>query len=190
MAERPIVVLGVSGSVAAYKAPVVARGLAKGGCRVIPMMTRGASRFLGAATLAGITGERVRDDMFDGSGGEPHVELATAASAIVLVPATADLLARLVHGRADDIVTATVLCTRAPIFVVPAMHPTMWSHPATQRNVATLRADGVHFIGPVDGPVASGDSGLGRMSEPADVVREILAVIAREPVSTGGVGTA
>lgn len=184
LSERPIVVLGVSGSVAAYKAPVVARGLLSGGCRVLPMMTRSAGRFLGAATLAGITGENVREDMWGAEGGEPHVELGKLAAAVVLVPATADLLARLAQGRADDLVTATVLCTRAPLLIVPAMHPTMWSHPATQRNVATLRADGAIFIGPVDGPVASGDSGLGRMSEPGDVVRAVLETLARNAHGT------
>ena len=101
------------------------------------------------------------------------------AAAVVIVPATADLIARLAHGRADDLVTATVLCTRSPVLVVPAMHPTMWSHPATQRNVATLRGDGVIFVGPVDGPVASGDRGLGRMSDPAEVVQAVLDVLAQ-----------
>ena len=177
--QRPIVVLAVSGSVAAYKAPVVARGLAASGCRVIPIMTRSAGEFLGAATLSGITGEPVHRDMFDASGGEPHVELGKQAAVVVIVPATADLIARLAQGRADDLVTATVLCTRSPVLVVPAMHPTMWSHPSTQRNVATLRGDGVVFVGPVDGPVASGDSGLGRMSEPAAVVQAVLDAIAR-----------
>ena len=184
MTDRPIVVLGVSGSVAAYKAPTVARGLAAGGCRVLPMMTRAAGRFLGAATLAGITGEKVHEDMWGAEGGEPHVELGKLATAIVLVPATADLLARLAQGRADDIVTATALCTRAPVLIVPAMHPSMWSHPATQRNVATLRADGLIFVGPVDGPVASGDSGLGRMSDPGDVVCAVLETLARAKTGT------
>lgn len=175
---RPPIVLAVSGSIAAYKAPIVARGLVAAGHRVVPMMTRSAARFLGAATLAGVTAERVRDDMWSGEGGEPHVELGRDAAAIVVVPATADLLARLAQGRADDLVTATVLCTRAPVLVAPAMHPSMWSHPATQRNVATLRGDGVTFVGPVDGPVASGDRGVGRMSEPDDVVRAVLAALA------------
>jgi len=179
MVDRPTVVLAVTGSVAAYKAPIVARGLAAAGYRVVPMMTRSAAQFLGATTLAGITGERVRDAMFDGSGGEPHVELGKLAAAVVIVPATADVIARLAQGRADDIVSATVLCTRAPVLVVPAMHPTMWSHPATRRNVATLASDGAIFVGPIDGPVASGDSGLGRMSEPDDVVRSVVYAIAR-----------
>lgn len=175
MAEAPSVVLAVSGSIAAYKAVEVARRLIERGLRVRPIMTRAATRFLGPATLAGICGEPVATDMFDAPG-ELHVELGATADVIALVPATADLIAALAQGRADDLVRATALSARGPIVAAPAMHPRMWSHPATQRNLATLAGDGrVRLVGPVEGPVASGDVGLGRMAEPAAIAAAIAA---------------
>ena len=181
--KTPTVVLAVSGSIAAYKAAEVARLLLKGGARVIPVMTRSAQEFLGAMTLSGLTGEKVRDEMFDPSSpGEVHVDLAKQADAIVLVPATADLLARTAGGRADDLVTALCLCASCPVLAAPAMHPKMWSHPAVQRNVAMLREQGrVEFVGPVDGEVASGDSGVGRMADPKAIAAAVLGrVIPRD----------
>ena len=170
------VALGVSGSIAAYKAPIVARLLMKQGMRVVPIMTKSAHAFLGAQTLSGLTGEEVLTELFDASfPGERHVAVGADVDLIALVPATADLLARLASGRADDLLTALCLSTHAPILVAPAMHPNMWSHPSTQRNVATLRSDGrVTFVGPVDGVVASGDAGVGRMAEPEDIVHAIV----------------
>jgi phosphopantothenoylcysteine decarboxylase/phosphopantothenate--cysteine ligase len=151
-------------------------------------MTRSAERFLGAVTLAGITGEPVAIDMWDPSfRGEMHVALAERADVVAIVPGTADLLARLAGGRADDLVTALVLCARCPIVVAPAMHPRMWSHPATVRNVATLAEQGrVTLVGPVDGPVASGDTGFGRMSEPSDIVDAIARALASDAGAAGG----
>lgn len=178
MTRPATIVLAVTGSIAAYKAPFVLRALRKLGHRVIPLMTASAQRFIGASTLAGLAGEPVHLDMWDPSRpGELHVDLAARADAIAIVPATADALARLASGRADDLVTATALCARAPVVVVPAMHPRMWSHPATRRNAATLRGDGVVFVGPVDGEVASGDAGVGRMAEPDVIVAAILEVV-------------
>lgn len=140
-------------------------------------MTASATKFVGPVTLAGICGEPVATDMWDPSyPGEAHVAIAARADVIAVVPATADLLARLAHGRADDLVTATILCARGPVLVAPAMHPRMWTHPATQANVRELSLQGrVQIVGPVDGPVASGESGIGRMSEPADIVAAILS---------------
>jgi len=176
---RPTIVLAVSGSIAAYKAVEVARLLKKAGARVLPVMTRSAKEFLGPSTLSGICGEPVREDMWDPSyAGELHVELGRAADLIVIVPATADLLARLASGRADDLLTALALCARGPILAAPAMHPRMWTHPAVARNVSTLRADGrVELIGPVEGEVASGERGPGRMAEPAEIAAAALARI-------------
>ncbi len=176
---RPTVVLAVTGSIAAYKAPIVARRLMERGIRVIPVMTRSALEFVGRATLSGLTGETVRTDAFDaGSAGELHVELGAVADVVAIVPATADVIARLAAGRADDLVTATCLCAIAPVVLAPAMHPRMWDHPATRRNVATLEADrGVRFVGPVAGPVASGDVGMGRMAEPDVIVAAILQAL-------------
>jgi len=167
------VALAVTGSIAAYKAVLVARLLIKAGHEVIPMMTSSATRFVGPVTLSGICGKPVAIDMWDPDyPGELHVSIADRADAILVVPATADILARFAQGRADDLVTATVLCARGPVLVAPAMHPRMWAHPATQRNVAALGH--VRFIGPVSGLVASGDHGMGRMAEPADIVAALL----------------
>jgi phosphopantothenoylcysteine decarboxylase / phosphopantothenate---cysteine ligase len=170
------IALAVTGSVAAYKSVEVARLLVKGGARVIPVMTASAARFIGPVTLSGICGEAVASDMWDPAySGEMHVAIAAQVDAIAIVPATADILARLAQGRADDLVTALALCARdVPVIAAPAMHPRMWSHPATQRNVAELARQGrVRLVGPVDGPVASGESGLGRMSEPAAIAAAI-----------------
>lgn len=185
MSRPATVVLAVTGSIAAYKAPFVLRGLRKLSHRVVPIMTPSASRFVGEATLAGLSGEAVHTTMWaPGIPGELHVELAAEADVIAVVPATADVLARLAQGRADDLVTATVLCARGPVVVAPAMHPRMWAHPAVRRNVATLVGDGVGFVGPVDGEVASGDSGTGRMAEPDAIVTAIVAALARTRETT------
>jgi phosphopantothenoylcysteine decarboxylase/phosphopantothenate--cysteine ligase len=174
---EPAVVLAVTGSIAAYKAVEVARLLVKAGMRVTPIMTRAAEQFVGKATLAGICGSVVHNDMFSPAvAGELHVELATRADAVVVVPATAELLADMAQGRAGDLVRATLLCAACPIVVAAAMHPRMWGHPATARNVKQLEADGrVELVGPVHGEVASGDLGLGRMAEPADIVARLVA---------------
>lgn len=172
-----VVALAVTGSIAAYKAAEIARALRKGGARVLPVMTRSAAEFLGPVTLSGITGEKTVTDMWDpGFAGEMHVDLARRADVVLIAPATADVLARLAQGRADDLVTALALCARGPVLAAPAMHPRMWSHPAVQRNVAALRADGrVELIGPEDGEVASGETGIGRMSAPETIAAVALA---------------
>jgi phosphopantothenoylcysteine decarboxylase/phosphopantothenate--cysteine ligase len=175
------IALAITGSIAAYKSVEVARLLVKAGARVVPVMTASAAKFVGPITLSGICGEAVAVDMWDPAfSGERHVAIAERVDAIVIAPATADLLARLAEGRADDLVAALALCARdVPVLVAPAMHPRMWSHPATQANVEELTRQGrVHFVGPVFGPVASGDVGLGRMSEPqaiADAMETALA---------------
>jgi len=172
-----VIALAVAGSIAAYKAAEIARALRKGGARVLPVMTRSATEFLGPLTLSGITGEPTVTDMFDpGFAGEIHVDLARRADVVVIAPATADVLARLAQGRADDLVSALSLCARGPVIVAPAMHPRMWSHPAVKRNVATLLADGrVELVGPEDGEVASGESGMGRMASPEAIAAVALA---------------
>lgn len=184
-AEKPTIALAVSGSIASYKAAEVARLLIKGGARVIPLMTRSAQQFLGAMTLSGLCGEAVRSEMFDASfAGELHVELAREADLVLLCPATADLLARLAAGRADDLVTALALCARGPVMAAPAMHPRMWSHPATQRNVALLAEQGcVELVGPALGEVASGESGVGRMAEPAAIAAAALARVGKRDLA-------
>ncbi|MEZ4302232.1 MAG: bifunctional phosphopantothenoylcysteine decarboxylase/phosphopantothenate--cysteine ligase CoaBC [Polyangiaceae bacterium] len=175
--RAPVVALAVTGSIAAYKAVEIARLLRKGGARVLPVMTRSATRFLGPVTLSGITGEPVHVDMWDPTfAGELHVDLARRADVVLIAPATADLLARLAQGRADDLVTALALCARGPVLAAPAMHPRMWTHPAVARNVALLRADArVELLGPDDGEVASGESGPGRMLAPELIAAAALA---------------
>lgn len=181
------VALAVTGSIAAYKAVQVARLCVQAGAKVLPLMTASATRFVGPVTLAGICGEPVHTDMWDAQfEGELHVAIASRADVLVIVPATADVLARLATGRADDLVTATALCARGPVLVAPAMHPNMWTHPAVARNVRELREQGrVSFVGPVDGVVASGESGVGRMAEPEAIVRAIA-----DALGEGDEGTA
>jgi phosphopantothenoylcysteine decarboxylase / phosphopantothenate---cysteine ligase len=172
------VALCVTGSIAAYKAAYVTRLLLKAGFSVLPVMTPSSTRFLGPLTLSGLAGEAVVTDMWDPRySGEVHVDLAARADVVAIVPATADVLARMAQGRADDVVTALAMCAKGPVVAAPAMHPRMWAHPATQRNIALL--DGVvTLIGPVAGEVASGESGLGRMAEPEDIVQAIVAALA------------
>jgi phosphopantothenoylcysteine decarboxylase/phosphopantothenate--cysteine ligase len=173
------VALCVTGSIASYKAVEVARLLVKAGATVLPVMTASAARFVGPLTFAGITGEAVATDMWDASfSGEMHVHLAERADLVAIVPATADVLARLAQGRADDLVTALALCARGLVVATPAMHPRMWEHPATQRNVAELaRQKRVMLVGPVRGEVASGDVGMGRMAEPHAIAAAIAAAL-------------
>jgi phosphopantothenoylcysteine decarboxylase/phosphopantothenate--cysteine ligase len=143
-------------------------------------MTRSAHRFVGAATLSGLTGRPVYDDMF-GAPGELHVSLGRESDLIVVVPATADLLARLANGHADELVTATLLCARCPVLIAPAMHPRMWEHPATQRNVEQLRrTPNWTLLEPTFGEVASGETGVGRMVEPEAIVAAIERVVVAE----------
>jgi len=166
------ILLIVTGSIAAYKAALLLRLLRGEGAETRVIMTRSASRFVGEATFSGLSGAPVLTDMFaEGLAGELHVELAAWAELLLVVPTTADVMARAAAGRSDDLATATLLCARCPVLMAPAMHPAMWSHPAVKRNAETLRADArVALVGPVDGEVASGESGLGRMQEPEQIL--------------------
>jgi phosphopantothenoylcysteine decarboxylase/phosphopantothenate--cysteine ligase len=177
----PKIALAVTGSIAAYKSVEVARRLIAAGVSIVPVMTSSATKFLAPLTLSGICGVPVVRDMFDDAyPGEVHVELGKSVELVVIAPATADALARLAQGRADDIVAALALSAECPLLAAPAMHSRMWNHPATQRNVATLRADGrVSFVGPVTGALASGESGMGRMAEPEDIAKAALLAIER-----------
>jgi len=159
---------------------MVARELVGHGVAVTPVMTESATHFVGPLTLSGICGRAVVRDMFDARyAGEVHVDLGQNVDLVLIAPATADVLARLAAGRADDIVTALALSAKCPVLAAPAMHTRMWQHPATQRNVATLRADGrVKLVGPVDGPLASGESGMGRLAEPDAIVTAALLLLA------------
>ncbi|AKF07103.1 bifunctional phosphopantothenoylcysteine decarboxylase/phosphopantothenate--cysteine ligase CoaBC [Sandaracinus amylolyticus] len=180
------IVLGVGGGIAAYKAVVLARELLRRGAQLRVVMTDSATRFVGPVTFTGITGAPPVIDLWDAKyAGEIHVELAAWGEAIVVAPATANLLARMASGIADDALSATLLCSDKRVLVAPAMHHRMWSHAATRRNVARLREDGVLFAGPVSGPLASGEEGMGRMAEP-DAIADALEVLFRETRDLSG----
>ncbi|MGI9648785.1 MAG: flavoprotein [Acidimicrobiia bacterium] len=167
------ILLGVTGGIAAYKSAYLARRLGEQGAEVRVIMTAAAERFVGRQTFAAITGNPVETDLFDGSSVSPHTDLARWSELIVVAPATTNLLGRLANGLADDLLTNTLLASRVPVVLAPAMHTEMWEHPATRRNVARLQEDGHEIIGPDSGELAGGDVGAGRMSEP----EAILAVV-------------
>ena len=164
------VVLAVTGSIAAYKAAEVCRRLVDAGAHVSPVMTADAGRFLGPATLSALASEPVHDSLWSDADPIPHTALARSADAIVVAPATATLLAKYAAGIADDLLTATLLATRAPVVVCPAMHTEMWEHPATVDNVATLRRRGVLVVEPGVGRLAGGDEGAGRLADVEHIV--------------------
>lgn len=162
--------VGVSGGIAAYKAALLVRELMRRGHEVRVVMTQAATRFVGPVTFTGLTGEPPVVDLWDPSyAGEVHVELAAWADAMVIAPATATTMARAAAGIADGALGATLLCFDGPVVMAPAMHTRMWASAATARCVDQLVADGVAMVGPEEGPLASGDVGLGRMSEPAAI---------------------
>ena len=172
------VVVGVSGSIAAYKAAALVSALVQHGAHVDVILTAAGARFVTAATFAALTPGTVHTDLF-AARGIPHITLAADADLLVIAPATAHTLARLAHGLADDLLALTVLGTRAPVLVAPAMEAEMWSHPATRRNVARLRDDGVDVAGPASGRHASGAGGDGRMLEPDALIGHIRMLLGR-----------
>ncbi|MGA1078225.1 MAG: bifunctional phosphopantothenoylcysteine decarboxylase/phosphopantothenate--cysteine ligase CoaBC [Nitriliruptoraceae bacterium] len=172
------VLLGVSGGIGAYKAAVLARGLVAAGATVDVVLTRGAREFVGAATFEGITGRRVRTEVWEDVADGTHVDLGRAADVLVVYPATAHTLARLAQGLADDLLTTAALAHRGPVVLAPAMHTEMWEHAATVANVATLRSRGAVLVGPEDGPLMGGDAGPGRLADPEDVLVAVRAALA------------
>lgn len=170
------IVLGVTGGIAAYKAVYLARELVSRGAEVRVAMTATATKLIGPITFTGLLGRPPVTDLWDPSyAGEVHVDLARWAEALVIAPATANMLARLAHGLAEDPVSATALCFDGPLLVAPAMHHRMWSHPATVANARTLQERGVRLVGPVFGKLASGEEGVGRMSEPGAIADALAA---------------
>ena len=166
------IVLGVSGGIAAYKAPDLVRRLRERGAEVQVVMTAGAQRFVTPTTFQAVAGREVRAELWDpaAEAAMGHIELARWADLILLAPATADLIARLASGRADDLLATLVLATDAKVALAPAMNRLMWSHPATQANIAILRHRGVEVLGPGRGEQACGETGDGRMLEPLEIV--------------------
>jgi phosphopantothenoylcysteine decarboxylase/phosphopantothenate--cysteine ligase len=167
----------VCGGIAAYKAVEVCRRLVTAGAHVVPVMTSDATRFLGPATLSALASERVQSSLWDEADPIPHTRLGREADVVVVVPATARLLGAYAAGIADDLLTATLLATRAPVVVCPAMHTEMWEHPAVRHNVAVLRERGVHVVPPASGPLAGGDLGPGRLADVDDIVAAVDAAL-------------
>ena len=173
------ILLAISGGIAAYKAPEIVRALRRAGHDVRCAMTPEAARFVSPLSLQAVSGQRVRQDLFDaGEEGEiDHIGLADWADLVLIAPCTANLLAKMAHGLADDLVTAVLLATRAHVLVAPAMNVNMWNHPATQSNLEILRARGLAFVGPEAGELACGWEGLGRMSDPADLAEAVNSLL-------------
>lgn len=171
--------LGVTGGIAAYKACVFTRLLTSAGASVQVVMTRAATRFVGPDTFAALSSRRVYTDLWEEPGEVIHVRLAREADVAVVAPATANVLAKLAMGIADDLLTSTLLEATCPLVLAPAMHTGMWEHPATQANIRTLEERGVRIVGPVAGSLAAGDEGMGRLAEPNDIFGVIEDVIAR-----------
>lgn len=171
------VLLGVSGGIAAYKAPDLVRRLVERGADVQVVMTPGALEFVTANTFQAVSGRTVRTDLWDAAAEAAmgHIELARWADAVVIAPATADFIARLAHGLADDLLSTLCLATSAPITLAPAMNRLMWSNPATQANVRLLESRGVCILGPAVGEQACGETGAGRMLEPREIADTVLA---------------
>jgi len=174
------IVLGVSGGIAAYKAVEVCRRLVDAGAHVAPVMTKDAERFIGKVTLSALASEKVRTSMWDEDEPIPHTKLGQGADLVLVVPATARVLGAYAAGLSYDLLTATLLATRAPVVVCPAMHTEMWEHPAVQENLATLRRRGVHVVDPEVGRLAGGDEGAGRLADPAVIVAAVEAVFATD----------
>ena len=169
------------GGIAAYKAVEVCRRLVDAGAFVSPVMTRGATRFVGAVTLSALASEPVRSSLWDEPEPIPHTRLGQSADLIIVAPATARLIGSYAAGISSDLLTATLLATRAPVLLCPAMHTEMWEHPAVSDNIGRLRRRGVHVVEPAAGRLAGGDVGSGRLAEPADIVAAAAEVLAPTP---------
>ncbi len=182
------VALGVAGGIAAYKAAELARLLQESGAEVQVVMTRAAREFVAPLTFAALTGQKVITEMFRDEGAEPnleaaieHIAVARGIDALLVAPATADVLARMAHGLANDFLTTLFLATQAPVFVAPAMNVNMWQHPATRANMELLRARGVRVIEPREGYLACGMTGPGRMAEPAQIAETLIRALEAHP---------
>lgn len=193
MLEGSRIVLGVTGGIAAYKAVEVCRQLVDAGAHVVPVLTAAATRFVGPTTFSALASEPARTDLFDDADPIPHVRLAAAADVVIVAPATARLIGCYAAGIADDLLTATLLATRAPVVVCPAMHTEMWEHPAVAENLRVLSGRGVHLVAPDTGRLAGGDIGAGRMATAATILAAVNQVLAPQDfasltvlVSAGG----
>jgi phosphopantothenoylcysteine decarboxylase/phosphopantothenate--cysteine ligase len=177
------VVVGITGGIAAYKAVNVVRSLVLAGHDVHVVTTDAALRFVGRPTLEAISRNPVHSELYEGVAEVRHVAIGQAADLIVIAPATANTIAKLASGLADDLLGNTILASKAPLVLAPAMHSEMWQNPATIANVATLRSRGVRFVGPASGQLTGSDSGPGRMAEPEQIVAEALAAVAPQDLA-------
>lgn len=177
MQKNKSIVLGVTGGIAAYKAAELVRLLVKADIDVQVVMTEAACQFITPVTMQALSGKPVFKDMWDASiaNGMPHIELSRSADAIVIAPASADFIAKLAHGRADDLLSTLCLARDCPLLIAPAMNKQMWENPATQRNITQLNADNISILGPDSGEQACGEIGLGRMLEAEDLLNLIQA---------------
>jgi phosphopantothenoylcysteine decarboxylase/phosphopantothenate--cysteine ligase len=183
LAQQKRIVLGITGGIAAYKAAELSRLLVKQGIAVQVAMTEAATHFITPATMQALTAHPVLIDQWQDDKGMAHIQSSRVADAIVIAPATADFIAKLAHGLADDLLSTLCLARNCPLIVAPAMNKQMWSNPASQRNVQQLIADGVIVLGPVSGLQACGEEGMGRMLEAEDLARDVLGLLQTTPPS-------
>lgn len=179
------ILLIISGGIAAYKSLDLIRRLRERGASVVPVMTKAAEEFVTPLSVSALAGVEVHRDLFDltKEADMGHIQLSRVADLLVVAPATADLMAKMAQGRADDLASTLLLATDTPVLVAPAMNVRMWDHAATQRNIATLKQDGVRFVGPNEGDMACGEFGPGRMSEPLEIVAAIEGALGEGPLT-------
>ena len=179
------VLLIIGGGIAAYKTLSLIRLLRGQGCAVTPVLTQAGAQFVTPLSVSALAGQKVHTALFDltEEAEMGHIELSRSADLIVVAPATADLMAKMAGGRADDLASTVLLATDTPVLLAPAMNVRMWDHPATQRNLATLRGDGIRFVGPDEGEMACGEHGPGRMAEPEAILAAIRALLVQGPLA-------
>src|SRR6476659_2274926 len=182
------ILLGVTGGIAAYKAAELVRLLVKAGADVRVAMTEAATRFIGTTTMQALSGQPVWTDLWDARVNDAmgHIELSRDRELILVAPASADFMAKLSHGLCDDLLSTLCVARRCPLMVAPAMNVEMWQNAATQRNAEALRADGVQIVGPASGGQACGEMGMGRMTEPADILADVQFFFQQKSPSAGG----
>ncbi len=178
------ILLIIGGGIAAFKALDLIRRLRERGAQVTPVLTRAGEEFVTPLSVSALAGNKVFRDLFDltDEAEMGHIELSRSADLIVVAPATADLMAKMAQGHADDLASTLLLATDTPVLIAPAMNVRMWQHPATQRNIATLKSDGIGFVGPAEGDMACGEHGPGRMAEPLEIVTAIDAALSDGPL--------
>ncbi|OWU83352.1 bifunctional phosphopantothenoylcysteine decarboxylase/phosphopantothenate synthase [Oceanicola sp. 22II-s10i] len=179
------ILLIIGGGVAAFKAPDLIRRLRERGASVTPVLTAAGAEFVTPLTISAVAGERVHNALFDltTEAEMGHIQLSRSADLVVVAPATADLMAKMAQGLANDLASTLLLATDTPVLIAPAMNVRMWDHPATQRNLATLKSDGIAMVGPNEGSMACGEYGPGRMSEPLEIVAAIEAHFTAGPLT-------